>query len=79
MKESRHQNNEKIIDWPPKKLYVKIILPQLHIKLGMMRNFVKALIKKSNGFKYLKAKPLHSKDYKAQWLVLWCTEQFQGS
>ena len=34
---------------PPK----KILLPPLHIKLGLMKNFVKALNKKGQAFKYL--------------------------
>ena len=32
----------------------KILLPHLHIKLGLMKNFVKALDKSKAGFKYLK-------------------------
>lgn len=34
---------------PPK----KVLLPPLHIKLGLMKQFVKALDKESDGFKYL--------------------------
>lgn len=34
----------------------KIFLPPLHIKLGVMKNFVKAMDKLSDGFLYLKSK-----------------------
>ena len=33
----------------------KVILPALHIKLGLMKNFVKALDKNGEAFHYLKA------------------------
>lgn len=32
----------------------KVLLPPLHIKLGLMKNFVKALDKNNEAFKYLK-------------------------
>ena len=34
----------------------KILLPPLHIKLGMMKQFVKALDKENDSFKYLSEK-----------------------
>ena len=34
----------------------KILLPPLHIKLGLMKNFVKALDKNNPGFLYLQEK-----------------------
>jgi hypothetical protein len=34
----------------------KVLLPPLHIKLGLMKNFVKALDEKGRGFKYLREK-----------------------
>ena len=34
----------------------KILLPPLHIKLGLMKNFVKAMDKDGEGFQYLKSK-----------------------
>ncbi|XP_025162642.1 uncharacterized protein LOC112590438 [Harpegnathos saltator] len=37
----------------------KILLPPLHIKLGPMKQFVKALHKEGNGFKYLCTKFSH--------------------
>ena len=55
-------------DWPKKSFYVsstknvcqtpivdssKIILPPLHIKLGLLKNFVKAMNKSGEGFKHL--------------------------
>ena len=55
-------------DWPKRSSYVlgtknvcqtpivdssKIILPPLHIKLGLMKNFVKAMNKSGEGFKHL--------------------------
>jgi hypothetical protein len=33
-----------------------IILPPLHIKLGLMKNFVKAMDRNGDGFQYLKLK-----------------------
>lgn len=54
--------------WPERKQYIagekniknvplidkkKIILPPLHIKLGLMKNFVKAMDKEGRGFQYL--------------------------
>jgi hypothetical protein len=56
-------------DWPPRKTLVpgqknvahdplvdpkKIFLPPLHIKLGLMKNFVKAMNKQSKAFTYLR-------------------------
>jgi len=32
----------------------KIFLPPLHIKLGLMKNFVKAMDKEGEGFRYLR-------------------------
>jgi hypothetical protein len=38
-----------------------IILPPLHIKLGLMKNFVKAMYRNGDGFQYLKLKfPIRS-------------------
>ena len=34
----------------------KILLPPLHIKLGFMKNFVKAMNKQGKGFEYLREK-----------------------
>jgi hypothetical protein len=34
----------------------KVFLPPLHIKLGLMKNFVKAMDKNGAGFMYLKHK-----------------------
>src|SRR6476619_6162634 len=34
----------------------KVILPPLHIKLGLMNNFVKAMNKNGKGFKYITEK-----------------------
>lgn len=31
-----------------------LILPSLHIKVGLMKNFVKAMINEGDGFSYLK-------------------------
>ena len=41
-----------------------IILPSLHIKLGLFKNFVKALDKNGAGFHYLKEKFPHVSDSK---------------
>ena len=58
-------------DWPPRTSFLpgnhnvkavplvdpkKILLPPLHIKLGLMKNFVKALNKNGAAFKYLESK-----------------------
>jgi hypothetical protein len=55
-------------EWPPRTCYIagqhsvkceplvsaqKVLLPPLHIKLGLMKNFVKALDKKGKAFEYL--------------------------
>lgn len=56
-------------DWPPRETYEpgqhnvkyvplvnsnKVLLPPLHIKLGLMKNFVKAMDKDGEGFAYLR-------------------------
>ena len=43
------------IKYPPLVQREKVILPPLHIKLGLMKNFVKALDKNGEAFNYLKA------------------------
>ena len=43
----------KNVHYPPLVDPQKILLPLLHIKLGLMKNFVKALDKEKPGFKYL--------------------------
>jgi hypothetical protein len=40
----------------------KMFLPPLHIKFGLMKNFVKAMDKNSAGFMYLKHKFLRIRD-----------------
>ena len=45
------ENNVKYALWVNPQ---KIFLPPLHIKLGLMKNFVKALNKEGEGFKYLR-------------------------
>ena len=42
----------------------KVPLPPLHIKLGLMKNLVKALDKDSEGFKYLAKKFPHISEAK---------------
>jgi hypothetical protein len=57
--------------WPARNTYVpgkesvkydplvestKVLLPPLHIKLGLMKNFVRGMDKNGNGFQYLKSK-----------------------
>ena len=44
---------KKSVQHPPFVDPQKILLPPLHIKLGLMNNFVKALDKTKAGFKYL--------------------------
>jgi hypothetical protein len=45
---------EKNIVSPPLVLPEKICLPPLHIKLGLMKNFVKGLDKTNRGFEYVR-------------------------
>ena len=47
---------EKNIFNPPLVLSEKIFLPPLHIKLGLMKNFVKGMDKTGRGFEYLRNK-----------------------
>ena len=47
---------EKNVINPPLVLLEKIFLPPLHIKLGLMKNFVKSMDKTSRGFEYLRNK-----------------------
>jgi len=45
---------EKDVVNPPLVLQEKIFLPPLHIKLGLLRNFVKGMDKTGRGFEYLR-------------------------
>ena len=70
--DSRARDSHYIVkDWPHRTEYTpgqksinhvplvnpqKIFLPPLHIKLGLMKNFVKAMDRTGDGFKYLQAK-----------------------
>jgi len=47
---------EKNVVNPPLVLPEKIYLPHLHIKLGLMKNYVKGMDKTSNGFEYVRNK-----------------------
>ena len=47
---------EKNVVIPPLVLPEKIFLPHLHIKLGLMKNFVKCMVKTGRGFEYLRNK-----------------------
>jgi len=47
---------EKNIVNPPLVLSVKIFLPPLHIKLGLMKNFVKGMDRTGSGFEYVRNK-----------------------
>ena len=47
---------EKNIVNPPLVLPEKIYLPPLHIKLGLIKNFVKGMDKTASGFKYVRNK-----------------------
>jgi hypothetical protein len=42
----------------------QVFLPPLHIKLGLMKNFIKAMDKNGTGFMYLKLKFLRLSDAK---------------
>ena len=48
-----------------------IILPSLHIKLGLFKNFFKALGKNGAGFHYLKEKFPRVSDSKIKEEILW--------
>jgi hypothetical protein len=65
------KNHFKTKEWPLRKTFVpgkdnvqhaplveshKVLLPPLHIKLGLMKNFVKGMDKNGKGFQYLKEK-----------------------
>lgn len=70
--DSRDRKNHYIKkEWPPRKGLTpgiknvlhqplvdseKVLLPPLHIKLGLMKNFVKAMDREGEGFSYLKSK-----------------------
>jgi len=47
---------EKNVVTPPLVLLEKIYLPPLHIKLGLMKNFVKGMDKTGHGFEYVRNK-----------------------
>jgi len=47
---------EKNVASPPLVLPEKILLPPLHIKLGLMKNFVKGMDKTGHGFEYTRNK-----------------------
>ena len=49
------QGEKKVVS-PPLDLLEKIILPPLHIKLGLMKNFVKGMDKTGHGFEYMRNK-----------------------
>ena len=69
---SRDEKNHYIVkNWPPRNLLVvgqhniqhvplvdhnTIFLPQLHIKLGLVKQFVAAMDQTNRGFQYLKGK-----------------------
>ena len=63
------ENHYKRVDWPSRTEHVfgkynvkhpalidpqKVLLPPLHIKLGLMKNFVKGMDHQGSGFQYLK-------------------------
>ena len=70
--DSRAKHSHYVVkDWPPRRELVpghknvahdplvdpkNILLPPLHIKLGLMKNFVKAMNKQSDAFKHLRQK-----------------------
>lgn len=62
--ERKEKVGEKNIANPPLVDKNQIILPPLHIKLGLMKNFVKAMDKEGEGFMYLKQKFPHLSDAK---------------
>jgi len=47
---------EKSVVSPPLVLPKKIYLPPLHIKLGLMKNFLKGMDKTGRGFQYVRNK-----------------------
>lgn len=55
---------EKNIKYTPLVFRDKILLPPLHIKLGLMKNLVKAMNQEGEAFKYLKTKFPHISDAK---------------
>ncbi|KAJ4446592.1 hypothetical protein ANN_13289 [Periplaneta americana] len=55
-KRESHIPGQKDVSYVPLVNPEKILLPPLHIKLGVMKNVVKAMDKQSDGFLYLKSK-----------------------
>ena len=47
------KDGEKNVQHPALAEWHKILLPPLHIKLGLMKNFVKAMDQTGSAFKYL--------------------------
>jgi len=50
------KDGEKNVQHPALAEWHKILLPPLHIKLGLMKNFVKAMDRTGSTFKYLAEK-----------------------
>jgi len=63
MRESSVPGEKWVRNWP---LFDKdkVLLPPLHIKLGLMKNFIKAVNKHGKGFEYLRKKFLKLGDAK---------------
>jgi hypothetical protein len=55
---------EKNVVNPPRVLPENIFLPPLHIKLGLMKNFVNAMDKTGRGFEYVRNKFPNESDTK---------------
>jgi len=51
---------------PPLVLQEKIYLPPLHIKLGLMKNFVKDMAKTGHGFEYVRSECPNVSDAKIE-------------
>jgi len=57
----------------------KILLPPLHIKLGLMKNFVKAMDRTGLAFKYVAEKFPRLSEAKVHWWFLWVLRSASSS
>jgi hypothetical protein len=64
---------EKNVQYPALAKWHRILLPPLHIKLGPMKNFVKAMDRAGSAFKYLAKKFPRLSEVKIKEMIL-----FQG-
>jgi len=69
-KQTSLKSGEKNVSNPPLVLLEKIYLSPLHIKLGLMKNFVKGMDKTGHGFEYVRNKFPNLSDIKTRKVYL---------